>query len=165
MCSATIVPTSLTELPFGLPGRIFRSSMPYKSGDSQGRIFEQYKRENISVIVMLAEDDECIRKTGHDLRALYRAEGLEVTYLPIPDFGVPQRNALSHAVDTTIIKAHSGKNIVVHCNGGLGRTGMFLACMAERVLDLSGEEAISWVREWIPGAIETEAQYKMVLDC
>ena len=165
MGRVNIIPGSLTELPFNLPGRVFRSRMPFKSGDSQGKIFEQFRQEKISVIVMMADDEECIIETGRDLRAFYYVKGFQVTYLPTPDFGVPTIKALSDAVDATINKAHSGKNIVVHCNGGLGRTGMFLACMAKRVLALSGEDAISWVRALIPGAIETDAQIKMVLEC
>ena len=164
MSCATLNPVSLVELPFGLPGRVYRSPMPFKRHDPQGDLYEQYKQEAISVVVMLADDDECIRETGRDLRAFYHTNGLEVIYLPIPDFGIPKRNALSRALDSTIAQARSGKNIVVHCNGGLGRTGVFLACLAKRVLGLSGEEAASWVRGKVPGAIETEAQYQAVLN-
>ena len=68
-------------------------------------------------------------------------------------------------LDQIFGEALSGKNIIVHCNGGLGRTGMFLACFAKRVLNISGEQAVTWIRDRIPGAIETDAQYQMVLDC
>lgn len=165
MNSATFIPALLTELPLNLPGRIFRSPMPYNSSDPQGILFEQYQREKISVIVMLVNVEECIRETGRDLRALYQTNGFEISYFPIPDFGVPPRDELCRVLDHTMDQALSGKNIVVHCNGGLGRTGMFIACLAKRVLNISGEQAVSWVRERIPGAIETDAQYKMVLGC
>ena len=48
--------------------------------------------------------------------------------------------------------------MVIHCHAGLGRTGMFAACMAKGGLDYSSEEAIQWVRESIPGAVEVRDQ-------
>lgn len=161
----TYSPTTLIELPFGLPGRIFRSAMPFITNDPLGGLYKQYQLVPISVVVMLADDDECIREIGCDLRVFYSTEGLEVIYLPIPDYGVPSKRALDRALETTMEKANSARNIVIHCNGGIGRTGMFMACLARRVLGLSGEEAVSWVRERIPGAIETEEQHQVVLSC
>jgi atypical dual specificity phosphatase len=139
--------------------------MPYNASDPEGRLLEQYQREHINLIVMLVDVVETIRVTGIDLRTIYQEMGFEISYFPVSDFGVPSKEALQITIDQTIRDAHSGKNILVHCNGGLGRTGMFLACFAKRVLNLSGEQAVSWIREFIPGAIETAAQYQMVLDC
>lgn len=156
---------SMIELPLNLPGRIFRSPMPYNASNPEGRLLEQYQREHIDLIVMLVDVDETIRVTGKDLRIIYQEMGFEISYFPIPDFGVPLKETLQIKIDHTFREALSGKNILVHCNGGLGRTGMFLACFAKRVLNLTGEQAVSWIRVWIPGAIETEAQYQMVLEC
>ena len=165
MDKTSVLHPSMIELPLKLPGRIFRSSMPYNARDPEGKLIEQYQRENINLIVMLVDVDETVRVTGVDLRTIYQEMGFEISYFPIPDFGVPPIESLQIMIDQTLKEALSGKNILVHCNGGLGRTGMFLACLTKRVLNLSGEQAVSWIREWIPGAIETEAQYQMVLEC
>src|SRR5262249_27843568 len=82
-------PMPLTELPFGLPGRIFRSPMPFGPYDLHGDAYDCFGAEQIAVIVLLASDAECLHKSGCHLRTLYHQAGFQVVYLPIPDFGVP----------------------------------------------------------------------------
>ena len=52
---------SLTELPFHLPGRIFRSPMPFSVYDPRGDSLLQFRRERGSLIVLLAEEEEDVR--------------------------------------------------------------------------------------------------------
>src|SRR5499425_105749 len=74
---------SLIELPFGFPGRVFRSPMPFGQYDLHGEVYDQFHEAQIAVIVLLASDEECLHKTGCNLRALYLKEGFQVLYLPI----------------------------------------------------------------------------------
>jgi protein-tyrosine phosphatase len=94
---------------------------------------------------------------------LYLQEGWTVLYLPIPDFGVPTKDDLEQAVMKTITYAQAGHHVVVHCLAGIGRTGLFMACLAKRVLGLSGAEALQWVRCYLPRAVETAEQRRLVL--
>jgi hypothetical protein len=110
----------LTELPFGLPGRIFRSPMPFGPYDLHGEAYDRFCEEQIAVIVLLASDEECLHKTGCNLRALYLKEGFEVLYLPIPDFGVPTTDDLEQTVQQTIAHAQARQHIVIHCSAGIG---------------------------------------------
>jgi len=154
----------LTELPFGLPGRLFRSPMPFGPYDLHGEVYDQFREEQITVVVLLADEDECLHKAGRNLRALYIDEGLQVLYLPIPDFSVPTKDDLEQAVLRTIAYAQAGHNIVVHCSAGIGRTGLFMASLAKQVLGLSGAEALQWIRHYIPHAVETPEQQCLLLD-
>ncbi len=154
----------LTELPFNLPGRIFRSPMPFQDTDPDGKIFQQFLKQKISVIVLLASDEECLKRTGRNLRYLYRSKGMEVVHLPITDFSIPSRKELEGAILTTLRRAKAGKHIAIHCYAGIGRTGMYTACLARRVLGLKGLDAVAWVRQYIPGALETEEQIQFVVD-
>jgi protein-tyrosine phosphatase len=154
---------SVIELPLGLPGRVFRSPMPFGLYDLHGEVYDRWCEERIAIIVLLASDEECLHKTGRNLREFYRQEGFEVLYLPIPDFGVPTPEDLEQAVYSTIVYAQAGHHIAVHCSAGIGRTGLYLACLAKRVFGVSGAEALQWVRYYISSAVETTEQQRLVL--
>ena len=154
---------SVIELPLGLPGRVFRSPMPFGLYDLHGEVYDRWREEQIAVIVLLASDEECFHKSGRNLREFYRQERFEVLYLPIPDFGVPTQVDLEQAVHRTLAYAQAGQHIAVHCSAGIGRTGLFLAVLAKRCLGLSGAEALQWVRYYIPHAVETPEQQRLVL--
>jgi protein-tyrosine phosphatase len=152
----------ITKLPFPTSGNVYRSAMPYSSYDPEGSLISEYHNLEVSTVIMLSSDEENQRITGRDLRALYTREGLDVIYFPIPDFDTPDMGALREAVHKALENSRVGKGIVIHCHAGIGRTGMFVACMAKDGLDYSSEEAISWIREYIPGAIEIPEQEMMV---
>jgi protein-tyrosine phosphatase len=154
----------LTELPFHLPGRIFRSPMPFSVYDPLGDSLLQFRRENVSLVVLLAEEAECVERAGHNLKSLYLEEGFHVIHLPIPDFDVPSQDEFHEAIRKTLEHAQNGQNLVIHCHAGLGRTGVFVARLARKVLGLSNEEAICWTRKHIPHALETPNQIEWVIN-
>lgn len=157
-----MVSTEMIEFPFGLPGRIFRSPMPFATFDIRDDLFRQYIEKNISVVVMLAEEEESIHATGINLKKFYKQKGMKVIHLPIPDFGIPDPKSLSQAVREVISAAEQGKNIVIHCYAGLGRTGMFAACIARQLQGVDGGEAVQWVRQHVRGSVETPEQMQMI---
>lgn len=153
-----------TELPFGLPGKIYRSAMPFGLYDPRGEIYPAYLDANISTIVVLAETSEILEKSRRDLLMLYRQQGLTILHLPVKDYAVPDPEQFKQVTNTALDLARAGKYIAVHCSGGIGRTGMLAACMAKQVFKIDGEQAIAWVRRFVPGAVETEAQTQFVID-
>ena len=152
----------LTELPFPFPGQIYRSAMPYSAYDPDGELIPAYKKNDISLIVILSSDEEIERLTGRDLRSIYKLEGFEILYLPIPDFSTPEVGDFRVVVEQVLTRSKSGKGTAIHCHAGLGRTGMFVACLAKLGLDYSSDEAIHWVRKIIPGAVEVPDQEQLV---
>jgi ADP-ribosyl-[dinitrogen reductase] hydrolase len=97
------------------------------------------------------------------LRLEYARQGWQVIYLPIADYAIPEPGGLSRSLDQALAAAQAGKHIAVHCHGGIGRTGLFLATLATRALGLPGEQALAWVRGYVPGAVETAQQVEFVL--
>lgn len=152
----------LTLVPFNIPGKIFRSAMPYSEYDPQGRLIPAYKENNVSMVVMLSSDEEAARVTGRDLTKIYESEGFEVIHLPIQDFGVPAVSKFREVIPIVTSHSESGGNVAIHCHAGVGRTGMFLACLAKSAMGYSPEDAINWIREFIPGAVEMPDQERLV---
>lgn len=152
----------LTELPTTLSGKIYRSAMPFSTYDPDGLLIQAYKKEGVSMIVMLISDEESLRITGRDLRSVYNDQNFEVQYLPVPDFSTPEVKDLREAVQQVLAHSRSGEGVAIHCHAGVGRTGMFAAGLAKLGMDLSSDDAIRWVREIIPGAIEVPEQEQLV---
>jgi len=156
---------NLVELPLGLPGKVFRSQMPFGRFDPAEEVYEEFERAEIDIIVLLVEEYEYRRITGRDLKSLYIEDGYEVIHFPILDFSVPAKEELAPVVEKAVRLAGQGKNMVVHCHAGIGRAGLFLAAMAKKALGLSGEEAIRFVRSHVPFALETSEQRRFVISC
>jgi protein-tyrosine phosphatase len=138
--------------------------MPFSPYDPAGEALDAFRQQGITLIVLLAEADECFYVTGRNLHALYIQAGFRVLHLPIPDGGIPARSALAQLVAAIIQHAEAGQHTVIHCYAGLGRTGLVLAALAKRLLGLSGDAAIAWVRRYIPRAVETPLQWALLLD-
>lgn len=154
-----------TELPFGLAGKVFASPMPFGLYDNEGEALKEFRENRVSVIVLLVEDVECLQKAKRNLYDLYLEQGFRVIHLPIADFSIPSPQELMHAVNETIESAKGGRTVAIHCSGGIGRTGTFAACMAKKLFNLPGDQAIAWVRKYLRGAVETSEQERLVTDC
>jgi protein-tyrosine phosphatase len=137
--------------------------MPFGLYDPGGTLLQDLKAADISSVVLLAEIEECKEKTGRDLLALYREEGLTVFPLPMPNYGIPSNGQLAAVLKQAKGRVSDGHNILIHCSAGLGRTALFAALLARDVLELSGEEAINWLGLHKPDALLTPAQIAMIL--
>ncbi len=161
----TLIQMPLTELPLNLPGKVFRSAMPFCYFDKENALFDTYLDVGIDTVVMLTSDEEARKHSGLNLREFYSEAGLDVLYYPVADFSTPADSAaFSEAVDNAIQQVRDGKNIVIHCYAGIGRTGMFVALMVRRILDLTGDDAINWVRKFVPDAVQTPEQRRIILN-
>ena len=153
----------LTELPYGLDGKIYRSALPYSPlFDPEGELLDAYVQAGVAVVVMLTPEEEAREVTGRNLKQLYDEQGFDVIYVPIEDFSVPEQGAFLKPIQQVVQAARSGKTVVIHCQAGLGRTGMFAACLAKAVLDMTGEEAVRWVQQYVPDAVQTAQQFRYV---
>lgn len=152
----------LTLLPLGLPGNIYRSPMPFGQFDPTGLVYQSFWKNEIHTVVLLVPDAECWVYAGQDLRQRYQRDGLGVIHLPMKDYRGIDIPTLSATVDETLGLARSGLNLDIHCHAGLGRTGLFAACLARRQLGLQGTEAIRWIRALVPGSVESDEQERVI---
>lgn len=161
----TYLDQPITEIPFGLNGRAFRSPMPFSSFDPLSLVWIAYLENKVSSVFVLTEKQEFLLRTRRDLPAFYRSEGLDAFHVPIQDFKTPEDiSNLDAALDIAEEKLNAGNNIAVHCMAGIGRTGIFYACLAKRILSMDGMSAIDWLRQYIPDALENYRQENFVVN-
>ncbi len=90
------------------------------------------------------------------------AIGLEVMQLPIADQGIPTREESRTAGAWMCEKIAKG-DVLIHCVGGLGRSGLLAAVHLVLNENLRPEDALAVVREArSPRAVETKAQEELI---
>ncbi|MBN2047530.1 MAG: dual specificity protein phosphatase family protein [Anaerolineaceae bacterium] len=157
--------TTITRIPLALKGSVFRSPLPFGAFDPAEEALNELVAERVEVLFSLIQEHEWMDKATRDARPDLRANQILIHAYPIEDFLVPaDGGAFLAEVKTAIRLAGEGKNIAVHCNAGFGRTGMFLAEMAIQVLRLPVDDAVHWLREYIPTAVENDYQYQFLRD-
>jgi protein-tyrosine phosphatase len=153
----------LTELPYGLAGKAYRSPLPFSwLFDPRGKLLDAFLAAGVDTVVMLTPEEEALDLTGKPLREVYTAHGLEVMVVPVVDFSVPEDGLLREAIPRALEALKCGRNLAIHCHAGIGRTGMFAACLAKVVFDMQGGDAVRWVRRFVPEAVENRRQQRFV---
>lgn len=147
--------------PVGPPGRLYSSAMPFAWGD-RGELLETMEQANLNAVVLLVADHEALTITGRELRQLYLAHGWDVIQLPAPDHGVPDLADLRTAVDLAEERLQRDQTLWAHCYAGIGRTGLFVCCLAVRYCQLDAATALTFVRGIHPRAVETRSQLALL---
>lgn len=94
--------------------------------------------------------------------ATYIAVPAKVAY-QIRDFSVPDDiDGFNLALERTIWALMRKKPVYVGCAGGMGRTGLYLACLRKALTPVE-TDPVAWVRKnYWPHAVETKEQERFV---
>jgi ADP-ribosyl-[dinitrogen reductase] hydrolase len=125
-------PDSLVGLTFA-PGKWHRSTYGHEWQRDLDADLDALLAAGTSVLGCLLEDHELPHYRIPDLLHRAASRGLEVLRLPIRDVDVPtdlgKVEAFLAAVDQHVAE---GRRVVIHCIGGLGRTGTLSGCYLVR---------------------------------
>lgn len=150
------------------PGRIGMTFAPGKrdagwARDLEADLARLAEHYGTSLLVSLIEDFELDLLGIPTLVDRAAARGIEVARFPIPDGAVPASMPALAGLVARILSAHrAGRTVVLHCRGGLGRTGLVAACALVALGAATAEEAVLAVRRARPGTIETLEQEQWV---
>jgi protein-tyrosine phosphatase len=111
------------------PGRLALAARP-RGGDWLKDEIASWRRAGIDAALSLLtpEEEHDLDLTAEGREA--KAHGIEFVSFPIPDREAPSSEAgLASALEILDRDLSSGKNVLVHCRQGVGRTGMVAACL------------------------------------
>ncbi len=92
----------------------------------------------------------------------WEKRGVEVFHSPIEDFTAPSLDQLLEILQWIDARVREGKRVLIHCMGGLGRSGTVAVAWLIYSKKLSLREALRRVRSLRPGAVETPDQMEVL---
>merc|ERR1719189_2144574 len=143
-----------------VPGRLFSTRMPRDIVEDLGErndFIKKCEKNKLKVVFVLTETHEFKKYSGMDgLLDFYRQECRLIVYnRAIPDFKIPTQGDLVNNILDLVYHLSQGRNCLVHCAGGTGRTGMVLAAIIQ---NLGVYDPVNRIRKVKSTYVETKEQ-------
>jgi protein-tyrosine phosphatase len=145
--------------------------MPGRYEDLDMLTDELIKKE-IHTIICLTDKEEIKEKSPQYLNAIEtgKLQNINIIYNPVSDYQIPTDKQSLEKYESTLHKAFHllrSENILIHCAGGVGRTGTFTVIFL-RMLGFPYEEALKITKDSGSGPENPEQQnfsrdYKILL--
>ena len=119
--------------------------------------------QEINCIVSLITKDELKKLDINDFDKTITEYGFEHYSVEIQDLGIPSTNQLGTFKILTkniIVAIKTEKKVLIHCNAGLGRSGLFAGILVKEMTNIS--HPIEYIRKFRKGAIETKEQEEFI---
>lgn len=168
-------PLRIARIPIPVSGSLGITHCPGRNRiDSTGYRWQRNLRDDLrdlvawgaGTVLTLVEDDEFARLGVPEFATEIGETGLVWYHMAIPDRSTPGRTfdeAWTRDGTRIIRSLRAGERLLVHCAGGLGRSGMVAAKLLA-ALGAPASHAVAAVRRARPGAIETDGQLDYVLN-
>ncbi|NJE29625.1 protein tyrosine phosphatase [Thermococcus sp. 18S1] len=109
--------------------------------------------ETFDAVVVLVEEFELPYSIDE-----WQRRGVEVFHSLIQDFSAPTLSQLLEILRWIEVRVKAGKKVLIHCMGGLGRSGTVAVAWVMYSEGVPLREALRRVRRVRPGAVEVEEQ-------
>lgn len=119
--------------------------------------------QEINCIVSLITKDELKKLDINDFDKTITEYGFEHYSVEIQDLGIPSTNQLGTFKILTkniIVAIKTEKKVLIHCNAGLGRSGLFAGILVKEMTNIN--HPIEYIRKFRKGAIETKEQEEFI---
>jgi protein-tyrosine phosphatase len=123
------MPKDLYWLDGTWPGKLALAPRP-RGGDWLEDYIASWSRAGIRTVLSLLtpEEQRDLELRNEPVEVLQH--GMQFLSFPIPDRQIPRSEAKwSEVLETVAADLSAGKNVLVHCRQGIGRTGLVAACL------------------------------------
>lgn len=149
--------THFRKVELETPGSLFLHSMPGRM-EPFDSCNQALKQASIQRIICLNTMEEVQAKSPAYAEAIQsKTLPCEWVHFPVGNLGVPEdKKAFLKLAKQTATQLQRGENILLHCTGGVGRTGTFASCVTaalgqplSRVTDAGGKAETAPQRQLI----------------
>lgn len=133
----------ITQVPLETTGVLYKSGTPPTTKELEIQTADM-KAKTIFKVVLLLEKN--------DIAANYLDKGIQVLHFPIPDGAIPpSKTTFLKMLNEIQSDLDQGKNIVVQDLYGIGRSGLVIACLAnKRFKHPTSQETETWLKTNVP---------------
>jgi len=149
------------ELSRDVSGSLFLHSMP-----GRNEAFSEFDRHldiaDIDLIVCLTPIEEIEKRSPEYANAIRRGLlGCDRLEYPIEDYNIPEdRHGFADFVSSVASHILEGRTVLIHCAGGIGRTGTLASCILQQLGMDKGK--VSCLVEQAGSRPETSAQKALI---
>ncbi len=150
--------------PKGPAGRLGITICPGRRdrGRDLAADLEVLANEKVSRVICMVTDAELEWAGVRELGSAVNARGMQFRHFPVADQNVPALDDTVDLVRWILAALHAKENVVIHCMGGLGRSGTLASCVLT-ALGSDAASAIAAVRSSRgPRAVEVRRQEEFV---
>uniref|UniRef100_H2TMA6 Cyclin-dependent kinase inhibitor 3 n=1 Tax=Takifugu rubripes TaxID=31033 RepID=H2TMA6_TAKRU len=128
------------------------------------RDVEELQNQGVQEVFVFCSRAELHRYRVPSLLDVYQQRGFCVHHMPFPDGDVPELEQCCRILEELQTSLENNRRTVIHCYGGLGRSGLIAACLLLRLsVSLTENKVIEILREHRGGgAIQTVKQYNFL---
>ncbi|CAJ1377355.1 unnamed protein product [Effrenium voratum] len=113
-------------------------------------------RNSIQEVARLNYDAECPEQRGYE--KAFAANGIKIKKVPFQDGNIPNKAVVKEFLKSCQVAVKRKRTIALHCQGGMGRTGVMAGAHAAAHHQVDGKAFHGWTRICRPGTVQTVVQ-------